>query len=158
MLWTTPPSRPQHIILFCPPLFYSLIPKIIPYYYCNYSFLSETFSYKNNYVHIVYNYWSPCLLYWTISVAATKSCRELCCCSSNAFLSKENTHSAAAEGCTKNTYCAADDQCGRSSWWSFHHFRVLVWTLNHDWANLTPLFSNYSFFLSAPIIRKEIPE
>ena len=70
-----------------------------------YSFLSETFSYKNNYVHIVYNYWSPRLLYWTISVAATKSCRELCCCSPNAFLSKENTRSAAAEeGCTKNSF------------------------------------------------------
>ena len=44
------------LFFFCSPLFYSQIPKIIPYYYCNYSFLSETFSYKNNYVHIVYNY------------------------------------------------------------------------------------------------------
>ena len=40
-------SRPQHTIPFFFPLFYSLIPKIIPYYSCNYLFLSVTFSYKN---------------------------------------------------------------------------------------------------------------
>ena len=37
-------TRPPHIIF---PIFYSLIPEIIFYYSCNYSFLSVTFSYKN---------------------------------------------------------------------------------------------------------------
>jgi len=90
-------------------------------------FLCETFSYQNMCTVHKHNYWSPRLLYWTISVAATKSFRELCCCSPKAFLSKENTRSAAAEeGCTKKSFCTADDQCGRSSWWSFHHFIVSV--------------------------------
>ena len=38
-------SMPQHIISIL--LFYSLIPKIIPYCSSNYSFLSATFSYKD---------------------------------------------------------------------------------------------------------------
>ena len=41
-------ARPQHIIPFClPTIFSSLIPKIIPYHFCDHSFLSETFSYKS---------------------------------------------------------------------------------------------------------------
>ena len=35
------------LFFFSFPLFYSLIPKMIPYYSCNNSFLSEIFSYKN---------------------------------------------------------------------------------------------------------------
>ena len=38
------------------------------------------------------------------------------------------------------------------------HAWPLVQTLNLDWADLTPLFPNYSSFISAPIIPKEIPK
>ena len=70
-------TRPPHIIPFFFPLFYSLIPEIIPYYSCNYSFLSVTFSYKNTIVHAVCKYWNYATPGWlspTLSKAFMLPC------------------------------------------------------------------------------------
>ena len=120
------------------PLFYSLIPKIVPYYSWNYSLLSETFLYINTiYTHSTQILESTFVI---LSMAAINT----------------YTYSTIAVPYIVQGVHSIAHYAQLSQVWL--HVAVSS-TLSLEIGLIyTPLFPNYYSFISTPIIPKEIPE
>ena len=115
--------------------------EIIPYYSCNYSFLSATFSYKNT-------------IKKTNNLSLTMNCCSMCCCCYFRFSISTVQH-LAVPYIVQGVHAVVWSVPFHCSLRSVQPGWPLVRTLNHDRANLTP---NYSSFISAAIIPKGIPK